>query len=125
MSTALASWCASGARVRVCLTGLGLGDAAQKSMIAHYPHAANEGRGDAFRHCFWNDLMESRLGGPNATSIATLHESGQPHDFSYNMDLNNNHWGREFDLDAGEAKGGQLCLNDSSLGYFLIFKNHQ
>lgn len=63
--------------------------------------------------------------GPNATSIATLHEAGRPQDFSYNMDMNNNHFGREFDLINGKADGGRACLRDSSYGSFLIFRNHQ
>jgi hypothetical protein len=89
----LGSYCSG--HVPSCLTGLGLAAAAHDSMLRHYPHAHETGRGDAFRHCFWNAMMEHRLGGPTTTAIATRNES-ESSGFAHEMDLHNNREGRIF-----------------------------
>jgi hypothetical protein len=123
VTTELASYCSG--HVPSCLTGLGLAAAAHDAMVRHYPHAHETGRGDAFRHCFWNALMEHRLGGPTATAIATRNES-ESSGFAHSMDLHNNREGRAFwHLFKSERAAGNFCLADAQprRGAYLTFRN--
>src|SRR5205085_4483635 len=125
VTSQLASYCTS--HVFPCLTGLGLGAAAHSSMLSHYPHAHENGRGDAFRHCFWNAMMEHRLGGTVATAIATRNES-ESSGFAHEMDLHNNHEGRVFwEIFQSESNAGSFCLADAQpgRGLFLTFRNFE
>lgn len=123
ITTELAKYCAG--HVPSCLTGLGLAAAAQDSMVRHYPHAHETGRGDAFRHCFWNAMMEHRLGGATATAIATRNES-ESSGFAHSMDLHNNREGRVFwHIFKSERAAGNSCLADAQpgRGLYLTFRN--
>lgn len=125
VTTALMNYCSS--HIEHCLTGLGLGLAAHDQMLRFYPHAHENGRGDAFRHCFWNEMMEHRVGGHSATAIATANES-ESSGFAHNMDLNNNHEGRIFwEIFGSEKDAGNFCHLDAQphYGNFLIFRNFE
>lgn len=52
------------------------------------------GRGDAFRHAFWNGLMVSGISYSWAYDFATAHESETPSGNDKSMDLHNNRTGR-------------------------------
>ncbi|MFE9849509.1 DNRLRE domain-containing protein [Streptomyces sp. NPDC005576] len=53
-----------------------------------------QGTGDAFRHCYWNALMEVFVDHETAFEVATRHES-QSKGVDKEMDLRNNKKGRE------------------------------
>ncbi|WP_405988023.1 DNRLRE domain-containing protein [Streptomyces sp. NBC_00986] len=53
-----------------------------------------QGTGDAFRHCYWNALMEVFVDHETAYEVATRHES-QSSGVDKEMDLKNNKKGRE------------------------------
>jgi hypothetical protein len=53
-----------------------------------------QGTGDAFRHCYWNALMEVFVDHETAYEVATRHES-QSRGVDKEMDLKNNKKGRE------------------------------
>ncbi|MFD0837257.1 DUF6973 domain-containing protein [Mariniflexile aquimaris] len=66
------------------------------------------GKGDAFRHAYWNALSTQRLGAGMTSLLTTRHEN-KPSIYSYNwkeneMDLFNNQVGRDI------ASGGSLDL---------------
>lgn len=56
----------------------------------------HNGRGDAFRHCYWNALMAKHEGDALAKEFADAHEENtdQPAD-EKKMDLHNNSVGRD------------------------------
>lgn len=62
-----------------------------------YPTSLHNGRGDAFRHCYWNALMTLHLGRDQAAKVANNHEEladSQPAP-EREMDLFNNAFGRD------------------------------
>ncbi|MFS4456722.1 DUF6973 domain-containing protein [Maribacter sp. 2304DJ31-5] len=63
-----------------------------------FPNSLRNGKGDAFRHAYWNGLNEILLGDALATNLATAHED-KPPIYAYSnkekqMDLFNNSVGR-------------------------------
>ena len=62
---------------------------------ARYPSSVHNGRGDAFRHCYWNGLMTVGIGAHTAERIASNHEAVSSNPTrEKNMDLYNNGRGR-------------------------------
>ncbi|MGQ0573359.1 MAG: DUF6973 domain-containing protein [Pseudonocardia sp.] len=62
-----------------------------------HPTSLHNGRGDAFRHCYWNALMTRHIGRDQAAKVANNHEEladGQPA-AEREMDLFNNAFGRD------------------------------
>jgi hypothetical protein len=69
-------------------------------------NSLHNGRGDAFRHCFWNALMTRRIGRSQASKVATGHENANKGPAAErSMDLYNNLKGREI---------GQASSSDSN-----------
>jgi len=61
------------------------------------PHSLHNGRGDAFRHAYWNALSTLFIGPTLTENLTTAHES-QPSQYTFNymekqMDLHNNNQG--------------------------------
>ncbi|WP_225412036.1 DUF6973 domain-containing protein [Stigmatella hybrida] len=74
------------------------------------------GKGDAFRHAYWNVLMAKCCGLQWAQDFATAHESAETNDESA-MDLNNNQVGRSIyssDPGASDDKHVQLIMDFSA-----------
>ncbi|KAG0644410.1 hypothetical protein HOY80DRAFT_878524 [Tuber brumale] len=64
----------------------------------------HNGKGDAFRHCYWNARMTVDMGKGTAKTFADLHEEGGDGPAAEkDMDLSNNASGRKF---GEEAKNG-------------------
>lgn len=69
-------------------------DIALNEAKARYPdRTLFQGTGDAFRHCYWNALMEIYVDHETAYEVATRHES-QSRGADKEMDLKNNKKGR-------------------------------
>ncbi|GEC06572.1 hypothetical protein SSP24_42270 [Streptomyces spinoverrucosus] len=103
-------------------------DTAFKKAQELYPdNTLFQGTGDAFRHCYWNALMEIRLSTKDAYEIATRHESTS-RGVDKEMDLRNNSIGRGI----GRSKTGQTsagirsrdaCRNAQKNGSLWIIKS--
>lgn len=81
-----------------CLTAAKDAGIAGKIATQYFPNtdSLNGGKGDAFRHCYWNARMVHTIGNKNAKIIADNHEyygSGSKKD--KDMDLANNATGRQ------------------------------
>ncbi|MER5901265.1 DNRLRE domain-containing protein [Streptomyces mirabilis] len=89
-----------------------------------------QGTGDAFRHCYWNALMEVFVDHETAYEVATRHES-QSRGVDKEMDLKNNKKGREIGryykarYSKAEAykKTRSSCKSHVSKGKLWIIKN--
>lgn len=63
---------------------------------AYYPGSTHNGKGDAFRHSYWNALMCKSVGCSNAKIIADNHEKYNPGpQKEHDMDYHNNQKGRD------------------------------
>lgn len=88
------------------------------------------GKGDAFRHCYWNALMEIYIDHETAYEVATRHES-QSRGNDKEMDLRNNKKGRAIGRyynerhSNGEAskKARSSCKSNLSRGNLWIVKS--
>lgn len=82
-----------------------------------------DGRGDAFRHAYWNALMTNRFGEEFAEQFATAHERTAGAATAHAMDLHNNEMGRSIAAAHPHAGPQELsCLvynavNDGRLVY--------
>ncbi|MFJ3222236.1 DNRLRE domain-containing protein [Streptomyces sp. NPDC086783] len=86
-----------------------------------------QGTGDAFRHCWWNALMEIKSNHETAYEVATRHES-QSRGIDKTMDLNNNKKGREIgryyeDAYHSVEKSKSSCKSAVSTGKLWKIKN--
>ncbi|MET7976307.1 hypothetical protein ABZW44_25330 [Streptomyces mirabilis] len=89
-----------------------------------------QGTGDAFRHCYWNALMEVFVDHETAYEVATRHES-QSRGVDKETDLKNNKKGREIGryykarYSKAEAykKTRSSCKSHVSKGKLWIIKN--
>lgn len=68
---------------------------AGNSAEAKFPYSLHNGKGDAYRHCYWSGLMTRHIGSRNALFVGENHED---FNFSttqeYEMDSYNNRQGR-------------------------------
>ncbi len=78
-----------------CRTARNHAQSALNLAAARYPKSVHNGKGDAFRHCYWNGLMTVSLGASTAKRIASNHEAVSTNPTKEkNMDLYNNGRGR-------------------------------
>lgn len=107
-------------------------DHARLEANSRYPFEFYLGRGDAFRHAYWNALMTKEIDETWAEKFATAHESETPEGNDRTMDLRNNAEGRTVGRKGGsraeiaariqrKVQGGDLwCLRDSKLSGDLV-----
>lgn len=70
-------------------------DKASSSAVAKFPDSLWNGKGDAYRHCYWSGLMTHHIGSGNALWVANNHEYWNPNDLAeLEMDTFNNKQGR-------------------------------
>ncbi|OKI32154.1 hypothetical protein A6A29_21645 [Streptomyces sp. TSRI0281] len=89
-----------------------------------------QGTGDAFRHCYWNAMMEIFVNHETAYEVATRHES-QSKDNDKEMDLRNNKIGRAIGRSyksnnpkaKASSKSRSACGSYMSKGKLWIIKN--
>jgi hypothetical protein len=78
--------------------------ASQITVDPKYSGSATNGDGDAVRHCTWNCLMTKCLGRKDAQRWGDAHEESTPpgKEDEREMDLHNNHEGREIYLELAK-----------------------
>lgn len=84
-----------------CVQARNHANAAASAAASIYPKSLHNGKGDAFRHCYWNARMTKDFGSSLAYKIATNHEnvsSGPARERA--MDLANNREGRNVGVKA-------------------------
>ena len=102
-----------------CYKAKQLADHASNEALRFYPNSTHNGRGDAWRHCWWSASMTIDLGEPAAKLIGTNHEkytTGPPAEKE--MDLYNNAQGRWAAVAAGKdwRKAVKFCHEWSGNG---------
>lgn len=72
-----------------------------------YPGSLQDGKGDAFRHAYWNALITSNASAQVAEEFTTIHELSNHTDVTepvpYAMDMHNNYQGRKIALRTSSA----------------------
>lgn len=85
----------------------------------------HNGKGDAFRHCYWNALMSHRIGADQAKEVADAHEDkeGQPA-AEKDMDLHNNQVGRDIanGTNGDDNAAKQRCIDAANNGTLKTLK---
>ncbi|KAF2432311.1 hypothetical protein EJ08DRAFT_648359 [Tothia fuscella] len=79
-----------------CYTAKGDADTSLAAAEQLFPTSTHNGKGDAFRHCYWNALMTIHMGEGKAKIFGDMHENGTPNNPPREkaMDLANNARGR-------------------------------
>lgn len=81
--------------LNLCTTAYEDSKTAGNSAAAKFPYSLHNGKGDAYRHCYWSGLMTRHIGSGNALFVGENHED---FNFStsqeYEMDSYNNRQGR-------------------------------
>lgn len=81
-------WCAAPSRYRLCNRARRHANAASAEAARQFPpEALHNGRGDAFRHCYWNGRMAINFGEGTAKEFADRHESCRDDNNEKTMDL--------------------------------------
>jgi len=98
-------YCLWPSRWNVCNKAKGHATEALTAAEQNFPaNTLHNGKGDAFRHCYWNARMTVDMGKDTAKTFADLHEEGgDGPQAEKDMDLANNASGRQF---GEEAKSG-------------------
>ncbi|RPB03970.1 hypothetical protein L873DRAFT_1825894 [Choiromyces venosus 120613-1] len=104
-SGAETSYCMWPSRWIVCNKAKGHATEALTAAQQNFPaNTLHNGKGDAFRHCYWNARMTVDMGQDTAKTFADLHEEGGGGPAAEGeMDLANNASGRKF---GEEVKSG-------------------
>ncbi|KAF1811945.1 hypothetical protein P152DRAFT_417793 [Eremomyces bilateralis CBS 781.70] len=101
------AWCAVPWHWSACNKASNLAETAATEAGRLYPaNTLHNGKGDAFRHCYWNALMVIEIGEGKAKSIANNHEKGGK-GREKEMDLKNNARGRTIGKNASGKNKGQ------------------
>jgi hypothetical protein len=119
------AWCAIPWHVPDCLKAQGHANEAESAAASLFPAASlHNGKGDAFRHCYWNARMAIDIGAANAKSIADNHENGSDGPAAEKrMDLANNASGRAMGVSAGTyAKAREACRVAAVNGRLVTLK---
>lgn len=96
MNSAEFSFCKWPSRWSICNTAFQDSNTAGAAAKNLFPKTLHNGRGDAFRHCYWSALMTIHMGRATAAEFGDRHEEspGQPN-IEYVMDQRNNAIGRD------------------------------
>lgn len=104
-SASIAGALGKSAEMQACLRSIGAYKCGQARLNvnaainmakAYYPSSTHNGKGDAFRHSYWNALMCKSIGCSNAKIVADNHERYNPGpQKEHDMDYYNNQKGRD------------------------------
>lgn len=96
MNSAEFSFCKWPSRWSICNTAFQDSNTASAAAQNLFPGSLHNGKGDAFRHCYWSALMTIHMGRATAAGFGDRHEEspGQPN-IEYVMDQRNNAIGRD------------------------------
>jgi hypothetical protein len=88
--------CIALTNLNMCTTAKNDASTAEASAQARFPATTlHNGKGDAYRHCYWSGLMTRHIGSGNALKISENHETHSPGPLiEYQMDTYNNTKGR-------------------------------
>ncbi|KAJ3037840.1 hypothetical protein HK097_003367 [Rhizophlyctis rosea] len=93
---------------------------ATKAAEQLFPTSLHNGKGDAFRHCYWNALMVHYIGAGQAKEVADAHENkGKQPKKEKEMDLYNNSKGRTIGKNTkgkGDSAAKTACKNAANNG---------
>ena len=96
-------YCINPFNTAACFAAQGHADVASASAQSLFPTSLHNGKGDAYRHCYWNARMTIDIGATKAKEIGDAHEAGSSGpQAEKNMDLANNATGRSI---GGSASG--------------------
>ncbi|ERF74602.1 hypothetical protein EPUS_00732 [Endocarpon pusillum Z07020] len=115
-------WCMIPWNVDDCVKAQGHADIAAQAAQNLFPaNTLHNGKGDAFRHCYWNARMTIDLGAGNAKSIGDNHEDGSngPAE-EKRMDLANNASGRNIGASAGSYASAQEACRVAAVNGRLV-----
>jgi len=123
-------WCLIPWHWSACSAAQGHADAASAAAQSLFPSSLHNGKGDAFRHCYWNARMTIDFGADKAKTIADNHEDGSDGpEAEKNMDRSNNASGRKI---GGSASGSNkekkyasaktACQNAANNGQLVTLK---
>lgn len=111
MNDAEFSFCKWPSRFNICNNARIKSDAALARATALYPSSLHNGKGDAFRHCYWSATMTIQMGSATAKGFGDRHEDdpGNPL-VEKEMDLANNSTGRTIgDYVSTDALASSRC----------------
>jgi hypothetical protein len=118
-------WCLIPWHISDCVKAQGHADEAGKAAGQLFPVASlHNGKGDAFRHCYWNARMTIDLGAGDAKSIADNHEDGSDGpEAEKTMDRANNASGRSIGGSTKSYSSAKTaCLNAANAGTLVTLK---
>ncbi|KAI5819478.1 secreted protein [Pyronema omphalodes] len=116
-------YCANPLNTFACYKARGHANEASKAAAANFPaNSLHNGKGDAFRHCYWNARMAIDIGVKKAKEIATRHEDGSTGpQREKNMDLANNETGRGIGVRTKTyGKALNECRNKARNGGLVV-----
>ena len=112
-------YCIRPSNISKCLTAKTDASTATTAAEVEFPDTLHNGKGDAFRHCYWSALMTRHLGEAQAKIFGDLHENSeleQPQE-ERAMDLANNASGRAIGTaSADEDEVYEACYSAASQG---------
>lgn len=93
-------------------------NAASAEAAKRYPKSLHNGRGDAFRHCYWNARMVHSIGRAGAVKVSTNHESvGRGPAKEVKMDKANNKTGWAVGkATSNNTKAATSCASKANAG---------
>jgi hypothetical protein len=105
--------CINPFNVAACLAAQTHADVASSQAAKRFASSSlHNGKGDAYRHCYWNARMTIDFGADKAKTIATAHEEGSDGPAAEKkMDLANNATGRSI---GGSASGSSKSAKYTS-----------
>lgn len=125
LSGAEKSWCKWPWRYKKCYDIKKTADKAYNSAAKLYAkNGLKDGKGDAYRHCYWSALMTVKWGEAEALEHGTRHESDTPEGAERTMDLENNGTGRDRgDRYRNDDKSRRACAYLANGGFLYTLKN--
>ncbi|RPB03962.1 hypothetical protein L873DRAFT_1799943 [Choiromyces venosus 120613-1] len=117
--------------VNFCFRAYAHGDEAINAARNSFPaNTLHNGKGDAFRHCYWCARMTIDMGKDVAKIFGDLHEEGDDNPAAErDMDLTNNATGRQYGEEAKRGGGSDgdkyaraftKCKNEADLGHLRV-----
>ncbi|KAH6904118.1 secreted protein [Coprinopsis sp. MPI-PUGE-AT-0042] len=110
-------YCINPFNTLACFAAQGHADAASSAAQSNFPSSLHNGKGDAYRHCYWNARMTIDIGATKAKEIGDAHEAGSSGpQAEKNMDLSNNATGSK---DAKYANAEVTCRTRANNGQLV------
>lgn len=124
-------YCLNPFNTLACFAARSHANVASSSAQSLFPAASlHNGKGDAYRHCYWNARMAIDIGNEKAKAIGDAHEAGSDGpQAEKNMDLTNNATGRSIGTsasggskDAKYTSASNTCRQRAQNGQLVTLK---